>query len=712
MRLKHIEITGFRGFSTKQSFDLSSDATIIIGSNGFGKTSLLDAIHWGICGRLDRINGGDEKLISIYSKTGQARVVLTIEHDQKDISITRIFDGSSQNLRITIAGEEYRETSARARLFETVWPEAAASTDGEESLSLAMIRSVYLQQDRIRDFLESASDQQRFDVISELVGAGRLTELQTQLESESRGWSRATSQLNSELEPYVRRVDDLSSLLSKLRQSSIGLTEMEESHWHEWWDSCKDLGVNTTSVPSPNAADASSSLDLVLRQIHAMQDSNRRRQSLIEQAFELVATPPEKPEVSLSQLEENLASARVVVDNVSVDLRAGQERAAMFRKQQVEARELREQKRALAQLAIQLLDEKCPVCDQTYDIAKTRARLLESIESRNVSLSASTFSEDIEKLASKEKSAIENLNKVKRALAIAAQLQNHYQKWESDCRQMISELGVDYGGQIHVTLKSMLDQCVSLGEKFKVQAAKGERLSMNLARESLVSRIELTETELRAAEQELTRHRAEIRKREDTSSEMKFLISQLRDARSKVAIERLSEIEPLLQRIFSRIDPHPTFRVVKFATDIFRGKGRLDAEILDASVNKSSKNPEAILSSSQLNALAVSVFLSFNLALPNLPLQTAILDDPIQSLDEINLLGLVDTLRRIKDRRQLVVSTHDARFGRLMARKLRPASREHTTSVIELSGWKREGPDVHQYRVNSDLVPLRLVTAV
>jgi DNA repair exonuclease SbcCD ATPase subunit len=109
-----------------------------------------------------------------------------------------------------------------------------------------------------------------------------------------------------------------------------------------------------------------------------------------------------------------------------------------------------------------------------------------------------------------------------------------------------------------------------------------------------------------------------------------------------------------------------------------------------------------------LNALAVSIFLSFNLALPKLPLQAAILDDPIQSLDEINLLGLVDLLRRIKDKRQIIVSTHDRRFGRLLARKLRPANSSESTSVVELRGWERSGPEVLQYPVEADVTPLRL----
>lgn len=112
-----------------------------------------------------------------------------------------------------------------------------------------------------------------------------------------------------------------------------------------------------------------------------------------------------------------------------------------------------------------------------------------------------------------------------------------------------------------------------------------------------------------------------------------------------------------------------------------------------------------------MNALAVSIFLTLNLALPKLPVETVLLDDPIQSLDDINLLGVIDLLRRTKDRRQLIVSTHDERFGRLLARKLRPAHAAMRTSVIELSSWTRSGPQVRQYPVEVEPVQLRLIKA-
>jgi DNA repair exonuclease SbcCD ATPase subunit len=111
-----------------------------------------------------------------------------------------------------------------------------------------------------------------------------------------------------------------------------------------------------------------------------------------------------------------------------------------------------------------------------------------------------------------------------------------------------------------------------------------------------------------------------------------------------------------------------------------------------------------------MNALAVSVFLALNIGIPRPPLPIAMLDDPLQSLDDINLLGLIDLFRRTKNNRQFFVSTHDSRFGALLSRKLRPANQEGRTIVIELDGWARTGPNVMIRDVKCDPVALRLVS--
>lgn len=133
-------------------------------------------------------------------------------------------------------------------------------------------------------------------------------------------------------------------------------------------------------------------------------------------------------------------------------------------------------------------------------------------------------------------------------------------------------------------------------------------------------------------------------------------------------------IGSLLQRIYSNIGLHPEFRVVRFLTAQHHGRRRVWTS-LEAAADGGHivvDEPRTVLSSSQLNVLAVAIFMSLNLPIEDLLLEIMALDDPLQSFDNVNLLGLVDLLRRLCGHRQVIVSTHDDRLVGPLQRKLRP----------------------------------------
>ena len=66
MRLKSVDLSGFRGFSKSNRIDLDADAIILLGANGRGKTSLLDSIFWALSGSIPRLVD-DSHIVSMYS---------------------------------------------------------------------------------------------------------------------------------------------------------------------------------------------------------------------------------------------------------------------------------------------------------------------------------------------------------------------------------------------------------------------------------------------------------------------------------------------------------------------------------------------------------------------------------------------------------------------------------------------------------------------
>jgi len=279
--------------------------------------------------------------------------------------------------------------------------------------------------------------------------------------------------------------------------------------------------------------------------------------------------------------------------------------------------------------------------------------------------------------------------------------------------QRLKELGIatsDDRSQVVAVDKAIAGAETIIHSLTELQRS-GESLSLRLGQSVALTAIAELRREAEALSRQIAERGKDVSARTETGEQAQRVIEALREAGLAVVEERLRDINALLQSIYSRIDPHPTFRMVSFLSSIVRGKGQLTTMVADPIGEKQSEVPAAVLSSSQINALAVAVFLALNLGVSKPQLEIAILDDPLQSLDDINLLGLVDLLRRAKDQRQLFVSTHDGRFGNLLSRKLRPSNDTGRTIVIELEGWSRQGPKVATRQVEGDPVPLRLVSS-
>jgi DNA repair exonuclease SbcCD ATPase subunit len=710
VRLKRLSVSGFRGFPAPQSFDLDADAVVIVGVNGQGKTSLFDGVLWGLTGTIPRL-GEDARLVSMYSPSGEARVEVELQSPSgTELKITRSFDGEQQQLLLDHGGSTSRDEVARVRLLEVLWPDAAHTPDSRAALTSALTRSVYLQQDLVREFIEADSDQERFEAVSELVGAGRVTELSLALERAKAAWSRATNIRIKDLNAAEDRLAGLQVQLSTLAPPAEGMAEVARA-WEAWWETTRELTKTSTTNPPVDSSDAPNALDGAVKLIDTERRAVERRCERLEELLaDLEGTATrEAPAADMAELRSAVGKADSELEEGRRALGAAQAEAAELRRLGVEASEARAELQALAELALRHLGETCPVCGQGYDEAETRERLEElkkaaparpeASEPRSVSALASALA-DAERAHSIATAALDDGERNERDRV----------RGQDERARRVTELGLGSVDDAEVVprVRAAVKEAFELRSKLDDHRASGEHLALDLTRMGERARRGELERQVDALRGETAALNGLVRSREDTGQLAGAVLEGLRNAASEVVAAQLEDLDPLLQRIYATADPHPSFRVVRLLSKIARGRGRLNAAILDPSADLVSESPEAVLSSSQMNALAVSLFLALNFGVPTLPMRAVMLDDPLQSLDDVNLLGLIDLLRRSKDQRQLLVSTHDLNFGRLLARKLRAVSDTQRTRVIELSAWAPDGPVVDQYEAPRDSELLRI----
>ena len=102
MRLSHLEIIGFKSFSTRLKVKFSDGITAVVGPNGCGKSNIVDAIRWALGEHRATSLRGDRMEDVIFNGTaarkplGMAEVSLTIDNSEQmlpveysEVTITR-----------------------------------------------------------------------------------------------------------------------------------------------------------------------------------------------------------------------------------------------------------------------------------------------------------------------------------------------------------------------------------------------------------------------------------------------------------------------------------------------------------------------------------------------------------------------------------------------------------------------------------------------
>jgi DNA repair exonuclease SbcCD ATPase subunit len=200
-------------------------------------------------------------------------------------------------------------------------------------------------------------------------------------------------------------------------------------------------------------------------------------------------------------------------------------------------------------------------------------------------------------------------------------------------------------------------------------------------------------SEVSAIDQELEQAEAELVRLRDRVERATALDKASHVAAERIIQRALERLEPSFSEVYDRLAPHPTFTQLRAAQDIYYGKNQVVPEVWDPERNVGG-NPAQVLSEGQLNVVALSYFLGLALNAGNGALPFLVLDDPLQAMDVLSVLGFADLCRRIREHRQLIVTTHDRRFASLLGRKLAPREPGTRTVLHEFEGWTEDGPRV------------------
>src|SRR4051794_32525802 len=157
MRLKSLEIKGFKSFADKTVVNFDEGITGIIGPNGCGKSNIIDSIRWVIGEqKISHLRSENlESLVFNGSKTrsasGLAEVSLTFENTRNllptefnTVTVTRKFYKSGES--------EYRLNDVQCRLkdIQNLFMDTGVSTDSYAIIELGMVDEIIKDKENSR----------------------------------------------------------------------------------------------------------------------------------------------------------------------------------------------------------------------------------------------------------------------------------------------------------------------------------------------------------------------------------------------------------------------------------------------------------------------------------------------------------------------------------------------------------------------------------
>jgi DNA repair protein SbcC/Rad50 len=196
-KISSVEMEGIRGINKPASIVFNEGLTIIHGPNGTGKSSILQAVEWGITGDIPYMKRGDfakeDAIVNAFVRSKKARVKLSFSGPQnitltRSKNRTRSTSSGKQNL-ILDADKSYQDDDAVAYLEQTF------DFDLDE-----VSRSKFLHQETIRAAL-TYSPSQRSAVIEKLLGTYEIKEFTKALDQKRK--------FNSEIKAIDTRIDAL-----------------------------------------------------------------------------------------------------------------------------------------------------------------------------------------------------------------------------------------------------------------------------------------------------------------------------------------------------------------------------------------------------------------------------------------------------------------------------------------------------------------------
>ncbi len=357
MRIKQLEVVGFKSFAQRTVLEFHSGITAIVGPNGCGKSNVVDAIRWVLGEQSPRHLRGDSmedvvfKGNDRFAPTGMAQVSLTFENDpaerreatELDLDMSTLPAHFRDLAEITVTRRYHR--SGESEYFINRTP-CRLKDITELFLGTGVGSKAYaiIEQGRVEQLINSKPEDRRL-FIEEAAGTTLYRSRKLAAERKMERTRENLLRVNDVLRELERQIQYLHRLAKKAEQF-------------------RTLQEEVRQLDTALAARQYGDLDAAANVLEMELQSLRERETETSSRLEELAERRVAASAVHAEVEEELARQREAAATLDVERAAGEQRVAMQR------REIEDRTRRL----VRLEEDVTRLAEQDVEIRSTMER--------------------------------------------------------------------------------------------------------------------------------------------------------------------------------------------------------------------------------------------------------------------------------------------------------------------------------------------------
>jgi chromosome segregation protein len=663
MKIRKINLTGYRGVRGPLEIECGSAFTVICGRNGTGKSSICDSLEFVLTGTLDRYQEESERRekISDYlwwrGKPAVPNHSVVVEFEEED--------GSTFSLG------RVEDSDATPDDIDRLSYRNLAPSDWVRQLCLTTI----IRDETIAKLSTDQPERERYEFVLQAIGLANSVAVERNTSDIARYLTTIEAGARNLYDQRRQAVESSTFELSRARilaarASEESIVRLRQIYREELENPLADLSDLTKTIAQRIAQ--------ARERIEVLTKLKERKDSLDRQ----------KQQLDSPEHQQQLRALEAQRDHSQKEVDATREKRDALKQARAEQEVGAPMLTSLALLRehgpkVGLQEGKCPLCGSPVSLDNFRAHLKELDETvhRGSETLAGLVREESQRAQEYESARLE-LNKVTSAISDARSLGETLGKLSDALEKEAQKIGA----RLDVT--SLTDGIAKAGANV---TALNEDLTVVEAYAAIHRVTELTEL-LKGAQQSAEsaeKHLSTILRARATTQEVADAAKRVSN---EIVRERLAYLKPLFLELCDRIRPHSEWPDIDF---LLRGDVR---PFLSFMIGES-MNPRFVFSSGQRRALGLAFLLTVHMSRGWCKLETLVLDDPIQHVDDYRALHLVETLAGLRMLgRQIICTVEDPALADLLCRRLRSSAND-TGMRIDLWYEPGEGVRVESKRV-------------